>query len=64
MSNDPAECTHSNPIPGHWVDTMGYIDDETWGKVSEWVEDSYTQTFVDTGVHTYKCTQCHKEFRY
>lgn len=63
-SREVTECTHTRHTPGYWDTQMGYVDDDNWGTIDVWIEGTDIGTYADTGTHTYKCTQCHKTFRY
>jgi hypothetical protein len=53
-------CTHSESndrwVPS-WTDDEGYEHNGHWEKHTK-------SFFVDTGIHTYKCTRCNETFYY
>lgn len=63
------KCTHSINVPARFV-ANPYHDPEEW-EVGGWDSGPYLEeeggeesTFVDTSLHTYKCTQCNEVFYY
>jgi hypothetical protein len=57
-------CKHKIYTEPTWRDS--YICDWTGEFQSGYYEDDggWKLTYVDTGLHTYKCTQCHEVFYY
>lgn len=59
------KCTHTVIVNGHWEDSPFYNPGEDQPEDrSNWVDGYDKPTTVDIDIHTYKCTQCGKEFRY
>jgi len=57
-------CNHKRYVEPTWKGS--HICDWTgeW-QSGHWEDDGgWEETFVDTGLHTYKCTQCNETFYY
>jgi hypothetical protein len=57
-------CNHKEYIEPSWINT-GFCDWTGEFIGGEWADDGgWEHTYVDTGLHTYKCTQCNETFYY
>jgi hypothetical protein len=74
LKEDPVEpekvvCNHVIEHAGHWRDHGAFdssrLSEPDYNVPQHVWERGYTeQTFVDTGLHSYKCTQCQQVFYY
>jgi len=53
-------CTHTETVPGQWIDNPDYDMDDDSGEAMYWEEGGEVPSTEDIDLHRYRCTECGK----